>query len=518
MMASDSRDFQHRVFQSNRLWFVSAAYTALLIAVCLQRNHQFFHDDAYITLRYARHLLDGLGLTWNRRGPRVEGFTSPLHLILVAACGAVGIPLRWAACIVNFSSHAALAAFLYSYLRRRTGLIGASWMFLVWDIGGLDSVLYAALGTAGVLQGCDAFEPQLSPVNRNVAAAALLLSLATLARPEGILLIAGYSGLLLVRPNASRKPKVPLLGIFLGIVTLVLVPTEIFRWSYFHAAVPNTMYAKLGGISHLVLLRFGIRYAVHFLVTPPFIGPIAIAAACLSVKQKTFSPRDTAIWVLTGCNALFILVSGGDHMVAFRFCLLIYSLLATLLILHAKELGFFATSNGVLASFAVMIAALTLQVVPPVLNPRTVDPAAGVGQLVGRYIATHWPAGSYVALNTAGSTPYHSDSMEYIDMLGLNDAEIARRKNIPTSGPWTRLIGHLKGDGASVLARKPDYIILGPAEGTTPEIRTPVFFFGDDEISRSASFQQDYELCQVPLSADRDFTYYRRKQATQSCR
>src|SRR3972149_9874061 len=46
----------------------------------------YYADDAYITLRYSRHLADGLGPTWNATG-HVEGYTSFSWMALLAALG-----------------------------------------------------------------------------------------------------------------------------------------------------------------------------------------------------------------------------------------------------------------------------------------------------------------------------------------------------------------------------------------------------------------------------------------------
>ena len=47
-------------------------------------------DDAYISFRYARNLVDGLGLVYNA-GERVEGFTNPLWTLWVACGLALGV-------------------------------------------------------------------------------------------------------------------------------------------------------------------------------------------------------------------------------------------------------------------------------------------------------------------------------------------------------------------------------------------------------------------------------------------
>src|SRR4051794_25734459 len=46
-------------------------------------------DDALITARYAQHVLAGLGPVYNV-GERVEGFSSPLHLLLTV--GLLALP------------------------------------------------------------------------------------------------------------------------------------------------------------------------------------------------------------------------------------------------------------------------------------------------------------------------------------------------------------------------------------------------------------------------------------------
>jgi hypothetical protein len=51
----------------------------------LDRSANPIGDDTYITLRYAKHLADGHGLRYNVGGERVEGFTSFLWVVILAA-------------------------------------------------------------------------------------------------------------------------------------------------------------------------------------------------------------------------------------------------------------------------------------------------------------------------------------------------------------------------------------------------------------------------------------------------
>src|SRR5262245_21350587 len=74
-------------------------------------------DDAYITFRYARHLAEGYGLgAWNRTGERVEGYSSPLWMLLLAGAARLGVDLRIASKI--FGAAAALMVIAVLFRRR----------------------------------------------------------------------------------------------------------------------------------------------------------------------------------------------------------------------------------------------------------------------------------------------------------------------------------------------------------------------------------------------------------------
>ena len=151
------------------------------------------------------------------------------------------------------------------------------------------------------------------------------------------------------------------------------------------------------------------------------------------------------------------------------------------------------------------------------------DPAAYMGKFVGLYIKLHWPPEATIAGNIAGSVPFFSD-MKFIDMLGLNDYTIAQRdisyvselplrdlfdvKKIFTDRgrseiirevlkrflPWQLIPGHGKGDGNYVLSKKPEYIIIGPAEGDTKP-----WFLGDREILADPNFYKNYKLKEITI-------------------
>ena len=142
------------------------------------------------------------------------------------------------------------------------------------------------------------------------------------------------------------------------------------------------------------------------------------------------------------------------------------------------------------------------------------------GAVIGKHIDAAWPKGALVALNVAGATPYFAPEHRFLDMLGLNDPVIARRNPVPRRTPWQDRPGHAKGDGAYVLARRPDFIILGGAFGVDAE---DGLFLGDVELAESPAFRDCYRREDHSFPADdlrrkasaapwedTDFIYYRR--------
>ena len=112
---------------------------------------------------------------------------------------------------------------------------------------------------------------------------------------------------------------------------------------------------------------------------------------------------------------------------------------------------------------------------------------------MGRALETRLPAKSLVAAATAGSVPYFAPSLAFIDTLGLNDRHIAQRApvgvppGLDRSDGWFLVPGHLRGDGAYVLSRRPDVIMFGGAKGDLLP-----WFLSDYQIAAAQVFQQGY--------------------------
>ena len=90
-------------------------------------------EDAYILFRYAEHLADGHGIVFNIGGPRTEGATDFLWLLLVSGLTAAGLDVAVAALVLNslgagltggLLAHTVLAAPGLPPRRAREGLLG----------------------------------------------------------------------------------------------------------------------------------------------------------------------------------------------------------------------------------------------------------------------------------------------------------------------------------------------------------------------------------------------------------
>ena len=157
----------------------------------------FLTDDAFISFRYARNLIEGHGLVYNV-GERVEGYSNFLWTIeLAAVWRAFGIPPEdaapWLSVAFTAPTLAAMAwwiARLPNLQHRRLvtwmslGLVCSSATFAVWTSGGgLETRQFTFFIVLAVvlLTTC-------RHSRRGLLAASTILALASLTRPEGPLI------------------------------------------------------------------------------------------------------------------------------------------------------------------------------------------------------------------------------------------------------------------------------------------------------------------------------------------
>ena len=117
------------------------------------------------------------------------------------------------------------------------------------------------------------------------------------------------------------------------------------------------------------------------------------------------------------------------------------------------------------------------------------------------------PPGTSLGLGSTGAIGYYTD-MEIVDILGLTEEHIARRGRIVASQP-----GHMKTDGAYVLEREPDLLLLGNVQihkGRRSAGEMPLKI-QEEEIVRYPAFARDYEYVEIPLGSNYYLSCFKRK-------
>jgi arabinofuranosyltransferase len=102
-------------------WVIAVALHA---SVVVNGGRVFYLDDVQMVgMRYGRNLAEGLGLVWNR-GERVEGFTDPAWVLIMAAVHAAGADDATAALFVKAIAWMLACAVLALAVRLRRRLAG----------------------------------------------------------------------------------------------------------------------------------------------------------------------------------------------------------------------------------------------------------------------------------------------------------------------------------------------------------------------------------------------------------
>ena len=274
-------------------------------------------DDAYISFRYAENLREGKGLCFNE-GEKVEGYTNFLWVLLLSAASFVHHDLPLLARLFSIM-FCILTLFVFLELpgvsdRKWPALVGLALLLgsaplLYWGQNGLETSLFTFL----VLLG---FRQWATGEGRRTTAA-VALALATMTRPEGALV---FATLVAVDIGMDlRAGRRVLHGAWIRPAAgfaVFLLALELFRWFYFGALVPNTYYAKLGGLPTLL---FGLARFSHFGLQA---GGVLYFAGILFIIRKDAGRgqrESVGLLALVLVYLTYLVYSGGDIYYLYRF-------------------------------------------------------------------------------------------------------------------------------------------------------------------------------------------------------
>lgn len=401
-------------------------------------------DDAYISFRYVARLVAGEGLTFNP-GERVEGFSNPSLVLLLAAIGRVtAVDIVDAARVLGIAAALGTLAImrrLFDVVEpalRAPGYLLASVLLLaapgfhVYASSGLEAPLLGLLLIAGVHCTVRAGE-------RPPTAAALLLGLAAVTRPEAPLYCALWWLFTGGPARLRRRPAGELL--LLGLLAGPAIAYQSFRLAYYGELLPNTFLAKPSG-------TFGELFGLVYLL-PWFAALGSLVAVPLALVMRWPTPPSLAVLRRAAAGPLlgglvFVAYAQGDWMPFGRFVVPVWPLWAALGGLWwASAVSWWARAGADAADVArrrrrglagaalmLVVAAVLSWFIPLrmyVRDERLATVMRGYDQLaVGQWLHEHAVAGTTVAVGRLGGISYGAPGLVFWDENGLTDREQAR--------------------------------------------------------------------------------------------
>jgi arabinofuranosyltransferase len=453
-------------------WDRRLLWLALPVALFLVLCYAFFPesiDDAFITLRYSKNLMLGNGPVFNI-GEHVEGFSNPFWMVLLGAMGSAGVPMPLGMKLLGILSGVgtilitARAASKW-FDSRAIGfgaalLVASSSFFALWAADGLETVFYAFAVTLLLWSATrEAGEPW------GVGAIA---SIVALTRPEGAMF-----GVVIVAWVVFRRGFWPAAKVALPFFAAV-AGYEVFRQAYFGEWLSNTAAAKVH-TNRQSLTNAG-RYlwlfnrdSAYFPLPLAFIGTFS-GLRC---------PPIVLVTLFALAQGVFLLVSGGDFMFAYRFIMPVVPCLAILAC--AAALSIFKKPENALAALTVVAtisgAAQYHSRQPVDLGTDNLTRRASIHFSIAEYLRANTTSKDTVLLSEAGIIPYFVDA-RVDDYLGL------------TSPYWYVRNRDRSLNIEHLFVNKPKYVILSfkrsAALGVTPRL------YEDEAIFNSHEFQSNY--------------------------
>lgn len=458
----------------DRTYAVTAAIAGGIVVFFVNAaiHVRVYHDDAYITLRYARNLANGVGPVWNS-GERVEGYTNFLWMVILAGMHVVGMDLVVASILAAYAS--SFACLLVVWLLwslwaddEDAGIIGNPALLAVtllviglngavaaWAFGGLETPLAMALLTGAVYLFIVEQRTGRFPVS------ALVFTAGAMTRPELVGIVAltavyGFGDAWFRRDRAALRR----MAIWTALFAVIYVPYFAWRWWYYGYLLPNTFYVKVGG--NQVTVERGLTYIFSFGNSYAFL-PLAIGAIALAFDGARRLARDGAYIVAVIAMWLtMVALEGGDVFPHGRFLVPIVPLLSL-----AGVVGWARVMERALATprqvatvslAAAVLLGLTLAQSSVDADREGIRELHQRGRTVGEVLGERLPQDYTVGVFAAGATPYYSQ-LPTIDMLGLSDETIAHT-DVENLG--SGIIGHEKYNLDYVLdERRPEILIIG---------------------------------------------------------
>lgn len=446
---------------------------SFFVIYCLFLSSSFWFqnvDDAYISFRYGKNLMNGNGLVYNQ-GEYVEGYTnflwtiitSPFTLIKFIDISFFTLVLGLLISLFNVYLLILITRIYLSGFKVQKILFYLPALFFVlddsiafWAIGGMEFPLYTMFILSALY-----FYLHINRRFRDTIFLAIFLMLITLTRPEGNMIYAITIFHMLLNPKSVNEFKKKLISLLL-LYSVFIIFYYGFKLFYYGQIIPNTFYAK--GVTDFGMnLYLGSKYLTLCLGSRIYIfGFIAF----IPFKKIIRIPRESFLILLSVVYIIYLVIVGGDWMFANRFFVPIIPLLYILsavgfvfAVERFKNIRFKNYSIGSLINtIAIILSVLLFSITLTFLEYK---------QLIikdenykyemqwskfGQWLKNNVSPNTIIAVGPAGKIPYYSE-LYTIDMWGLNNDFIAKTRSKRIQA------GHKKFDFDYVLSLKPEFII-----------------------------------------------------------
>ena len=453
---------------------------------------------------------------WNP-GERVEGYSDFLLVVVLAGFHRLGADLVLVGRALSALAGVACVVLTGALARRllpgapllaagAAVVVAANPYVAAWGGAGLETTEFAALALAAALPVTGR---ELSA--RGFALASALALLLALTRPEGIALYAALT--LAVFASARGELRARLSALAPGAALFAVAGAAYFAWRvwYFGDWLPNTFYAKSGftarhaerGVEYL--WAFAQNWFVWLEAPLALVGGVAL-----------WRRRELVAPVLLVAVLAIVIGVGGDGLPMYRFLVPAIPFLAVLAAAGAAWLSRPALAVAALASVGALsfFPAEDFQY-ETMVQQRDIEIPAW--SLAGHTLGHALLPDALVAAVPIGALGWYSD-LPILDMVGLTDRTIARA-SIETGSGWA---GHEKHDGAYVLSRRPDAILLGNIFVTRkepvpfeqfPTFTRPGIAAREGDIPTQPAFARDYVQAMLPISEEAALQFFLRRGA-----
>ena len=401
-------------------------------------------DDSWIHLQFARNLAEGNGLSF-RQGRLVSGSTAPLWTAILAFAFLLpGSPILW---VKLFGVALFVGGAVATYSLCRALDVGRRWSLLavvlylltdslVWSaLSGMEIGLFVVLSIGGVTlhlrerQERNSSSPSLS---------LFVLALASLARPEGMLLfaLAVFDALVIPAPDLRARRRLPSLVIGGACGLALILAFQLFSVLATDSVLPTTFAAKTGGLQGLLPSGRFLYRVVGILFRPQPVPLLLAAAGVLALIGRLGTARDrgllVALWPFSLPVVYSLFDSPEQAMIVGNFGRYYFPLFPFVLVLSMVALD--AAAKSIATSHLSKGLALLLLLV-------TIGPAArslwigshqyalnvrNVGQsdvAMAKWIVSNVAPEAVVAVQDIGAVGYFTEN-PLLDLTGIVNPEI----------------------------------------------------------------------------------------------